>query len=121
MYAQQMHGFRRICVNPAFDLPQHKDILYEGTFEFFNPRKDGKTTFTITTEIIQHFAEMEAHQFDGIADEDREKVYGLFADNDTTVNCEDIFLQHYENVVHFHGEHRLNRHVVEETLIPLII
>ena len=54
-------------------------------------------------------------------DEDREKVYGLFADNDTTVNCEDIFLQHYENVVHFHGEHRLNRHVVEETLIPLII
>lgn len=121
MYAQQMRGFNRICVNPAFDLPQHKDILYEGTFEFFNPRKDGKNTFTITPEIIQHFAEMEAHQFDGITDEDREKVYGLFADNDTTVNCEDIFLQHYENVVHFHGEHRLNRHVVEETLIPLII
>ena len=120
MYAQQMRSFKRICINPAFDLSQHKDILYEGTFEFLNARKDGATTFAITTEIIGHFAEMEAHQFDGITDEDRENVYGLFADNDTTVNCEDVFRQHYKNVIHFHGEHRLNRQVVEEVLVPLI-
>ena len=117
MYAQQMRGLKRICVNPAFDLPQHKDILYEGTFEFFNARKDGETTFTITPEIITHFEEMGAHQFDGITDEDRGNVYGLFADNDTTVNCEDIFRQHYQN---FHGEHRLNRQVIEGVLVPLI-
>lgn len=120
MYAQQIRGFKRICVNPAFDLPQHKDILYEGVFDFFNPRKNGETTFTITSEIVSHFEEMEAHQFDGVTDEDREKVYGLFADNDTTVNCEDIFRQHYQNVIHFHGKHRLNRQVIEEVLVPLI-
>lgn len=118
MYAQQIRGFKRICVNPAFDLPQHKDILYEGTFEFFNPRKNGETTFTITSEIISHFEEMEAHQFDGVTDEDRENVYGLFADGDTTVNCEPIFRQHYQNVIHFHGEHRLNRQVIEEVIVP---
>ncbi len=120
MYAQQMRGLKRICVNPAFDLSQHKDILQEGTFEFLNTRLDGETTFTITPEIISHFEEMEAHQFDGITDEDRENVYGLFADNDTTVNCEDIFRQHYQNVIHFHGEHRLNRQVIEDVLVPLI-
>ncbi len=120
MYAQQLRGFKRICVNPAFDLPQHTDILYEGTFDFFNPRKNGETTFTITPEIINHYNEMEAHQFDGITDEDRENVYGLFADNDTTVNCENLFLLHYKNIIHFHGEHRLNRQVIEETLVPLI-
>ena len=120
MYAQQMHGFKRICVNPAFDLPQHKDILYEGTFDFFNPRKNGETSFTITPEVISHFAEMEAHQFAGITDEDRNNVYGLFADNDNTVNCEDIFRQHYQNVIHFHGEHRLSRQVIEAVLMPLI-
>ncbi len=54
MYAQQMRGFKRICINPAFDLPQHKDILYEGTFEFLNPRKNGETTFVITPDIIRH-------------------------------------------------------------------
>ena len=120
MYAQQMRGFKRICINPAFDLSQHKDILHEGTFEFLNTRLNGETTFTITPEVISHFEEIEAHQFDGITDEDRENVYGLFADNDTTVNCEDIFRQHYQNVIHFHGEHRLNRQVIEEVLVPLI-
>lgn len=120
MYAQQMHGFKRICVNPAFDISKHKDILREGTFEFFNPRKDGEKTFTITQDIIQHFAEMEAHQFDGITDEDRDNVYGLFADNDTTVNCEDIFRKYYKNVIHFRGEHRLNRQVIEEVIVPLV-
>lgn len=120
LYTQQMRGFKRICINPAFDLSQHKDILKEGAFEFFNPRKDGAKAFTITTEIIQHFAEMEAHQFDGITDKDRVNVYGLFADNDTTVNCEDIFRQHYKNFSHFHGEHRLNREVIEKVLVPLI-
>ena len=120
MYAQQMRGFKRICINPAFDLSQHKDILHEGTFKFLNPRPDGATLFTITPEVISHFEEMEAHQFDDITDEDRENVYGLFADNDTIVNCEDIFRQHYQNVIHFHGEHRLNRQVIEEVLVPLI-
>ena len=120
MYTQQMRGFKRICINPAFDISKHKDILKEGSFEFFNPRKNGDSTFTITPEIIQHFAEMEAHQFDGITNDDKENVYGLFADNDTTVNCEDIFLQHYKNVVHFHGEHRLNRQVIEDVLVPLV-
>ncbi len=120
LYAQQMRGFKRVCVNPAFDISQHKDILYEGTFKFLNARKDGATTFAITPEVLDHFAEMEAHQFDGITDKDRENVYGLFADNDTTVNCEDVFRQHYKNVIHFHGEHRLNRQVVEELLVPLI-
>lgn len=119
-WGQERGVFKRICINPAFDLSQHKDILQEGTFEFLNTRLDGETTFTITPEIISHFEEMEAHQFDGITDEDRENVYGLFADNDTTVNCEDIFRQHYQNVIHFHGEHRLNRQVIEDVLVPLI-
>ena len=120
MYAQQMRDFKRICVNPAFDISQHEDILKVGTFEFFNPRKNGDTVFTITPEIIGHYVGLVKHQFDGITDHDVENVYGLFADNDTTINCEDIFLQHYRNVVHFHGEHRLNRQVVEGVLVPLV-
>lgn len=121
MYAQQMRGFKRICVNPAFDLSTHKDILREGTFEFFNPRKDGKKTFSITSNIIQHFAEMEVHQFDGITDGDREYVFGLFADKDTTINCEPVFLQHYTNVVHFHGDHRLGRLTIQQVVVPLVL
>ena len=121
MYAQQMRGFKRICVNPAFDISTHKDILREGTFEFFNPRKDGKKTFSITRDIIRHFNEMEAHQFVGITDDDREYVFGLFADNDTTVNCEDIFRNYYKNVIHFHGGHRLDRKTIQQVVVPLVL
>ena len=121
MYAQLMQGFKRICVNPAFDISQHKDILREGTFEFFNPRKNGEKTFTITSEVIDHFKEMEAHQFDGITDYDREYVFGLFADNDTTVNCEPVFLKHYTNVDHFHGGHRLDRLTIQQVIVPLVL
>ena len=115
-----MRGFKRICVNPAFDISTHKDILREGTFEFFNPRKDGKKTFSITADIIQHFAEMEVHQFVDIDNVDHENVYGLFADGDTTVNCENIFLRHYPKSLHFNGDHRLSRQAREEVLVPLI-
>ena len=118
MYAQQMRGFRRICVNPAFFMSKQSKALKEGTFEFFNPRK--AKTFTITHETIEHFSEIETHQFDGITGKDQEIVFGLFGDEDTTVNCEEAFLQHYKNVIHFHGEHRLNRQVIEEVVVPLI-
>ena len=121
MYAQQMRCVKRICVNPAFDISTHDDILKVGTFEFFNPRKDGEKTFSITPDIIQHFNEMEAHQFDGITDHDREYVFGLFADNDTAVNCEPIFLKHYTNVVHFHGRHRLDPETIQQVIVPLVL
>lgn len=134
MYAQQMRGFKRICVNPAFYMSGchsssiitiiknflNPPLLSKGTFDFYNHRKNGDTSFTITQEIIKHYSEMETHQFDCITDEDRENVYGLFADNDTIVNCEDVFRQHYDNVIHFHGEHRLNQQVIKEVLVPLI-
>jgi len=120
MYAQQMRGFKRICVNPAFYMSKQSKALKEGTFEFFNLRKDGAKTFTITHKTIEHFSEMETHQFDGITVKELDIVFGLFGDEDTIVNCEEAFLRHYKNVIHFHGEHRLNRQVIEEALVPLI-
>ena len=120
MYAQQMFGFNRICVNPAFFMSKESKVLKVGTFEFFKPRLDGQKSFVITEEIMQNYAEMEAHQFDGITMADREKVWGMFGNNDTQVNCERVFLEHYHNVIHFEGGHRLDDVAISEVLIPLI-
>ena len=120
MYAQQMFGYKRIIVNPAFNMSTKSTVLTPGTFEFFNPREDGAKEFTITPEIISHFAEMEAYQFDGITEWDRDNVWGLFADNDDLVHCDDTFKEHYKNYMTFHGEHRLNPEVIKGTVIPLI-
>ena len=116
MYAQQMRGYNRICVNPAFEM----SMLTVGTHEYFKPRKDGTTHFEITSEIIRHHAEMEMHQFDGITETDRKQVWGMFADNDQQVNGESLFLQYYNQVIHFSGEHRMDDRVIEDGLVRLI-
>ena len=120
MYAQQMRGYNRICVNPAFEMSKKSKMLTVGTHEYFKPRKDGTTYFEITQEIIHHHAEMEEHQFDGITEADRKQVWGMFADNDQQVNGESLFLQYYNQVIHFSGEHRMDDRVIEDVLVPLI-
>lgn len=120
MYTQQMRGYKRICVNPAFEMSKKSEVLRVGTHKHFKPRKDGTTHFEITPEIIRHHAEMEEHQFDGITDEDRRQVWGLFADNDRQVDGKAVFMEHYNQIVHFHGEHRMDDEVIRTVLVPLI-
>lgn len=120
MYCQQMFGFKRIIVNPAFFMSKYSHVLQVGTFPFLNPRKDGATYFTITPEIIRHFAAIEEHQFEGITDWDRSHVWGLFGRNDDQVNCQGTFLEHYRNIAYFDGGHRLDADIIAASLIPLI-
>jgi len=123
MYAHQLPAdFVRICVNPALHLSRITDILKPGTFDFFQPRKDGKTQFTITEEIIQHFREMEEHQFDNWKASAPENLLcmGLFGTEDTTVNCREEFQRYYPNVQTFEGGHRMNQKVLKNVVVPII-
>ena len=123
MYAQQLPAaFFRICVNPAFHISEQPEILKVGTFDFFQPRKDGQTQFTITEEIIQHYREMEAHQFDNYSPYNSENILcmGLFGNHDTTVNCREEFMRYYSNVQIFEGEHRMNQKVLKNVVLPII-
>ena len=123
MYAQQLHGFTRICVNPSFWCSRKYDLLFVGRHKWLNRRKDGETEFHVTKETIAHFQEMEAHQFDGITDEDRFLCHGLFGDEDTVLSSETMpeFERHYPGMAHvFPGGHRLNADVVTRSLLPYI-
>ena len=120
MYAQQMRGFKRICVNPAFNMSRLSKVLKTGEHEFLNRRKDNQKTFRITRDIIQHFNQMERQQFKDITPEEQELCWGLFGINDTTVNTYDLFRKYYTQATRFEGEHRLNEKVLRHTVIPLI-
>ena len=120
MYAQQMHGFRKICVNPAFNMSTMSKVLKTGEHPFLNGRKDNQKTFRITREIIQHFNQMERQQFKGITDFDLANTSGLFGIHDDFVNTYDLFRRHYPNAERFDGEHRLNDKVLKKVIIPLI-
>ena len=124
MYAQQLHGFLRICVNPSFWLSQKHDILFVGKHRWLNRRLNGETEFEVTKETIEHFRGMEAHQFDGVTDEDRALCHGLFGAEDDTILASEtrpVFEQHYSGMSRmFHGGHRMNAEVVCHVLIPFI-
>ena len=97
--------------------------MYVGKHKWLNRRKDGETEFHVTKETIAHFQEMEAHQFDGITDEDRFLCHGLFGDEDTVLSAETMpeFERHYPGMAHvFPGGHRLNADVVTQSLLPYI-
>lgn len=120
MYAQQMFGFRKICVNPAFNMSTMSKVLKTGVHKFFNGRKDNQKEFRITRETIQHFNMMERQQFKGITDFDKENTWGLFGIHDTQVNTYDLFKKHYTKAKRFDGEHRLNEKVLKAEVVPLI-
>ena len=123
MYAQMLHGFVRICVNPSFWISKKYDVLYVGKHKWLNRRKDGATEFHVTKETIAHFQELEARQFDGVTDDDRTLCHGLFGDADELVGPESkaAFELHYPGMARsFPGGHRMNAQVVPQTLLPYI-
>lgn len=120
MYAQQMFGYKKICVNPAFNMSTMSKVFKTGEHKFLNGRKDNQKTFKITKEIIQKQNIMERQQFKGITPFDRENTYGLFGIHDTTVNTYDIFKKYYKNAQRFNGEHHLNENALKTAVIPLV-
>lgn len=119
MYAQQMFGYKKICVNPAFNMSTLSKVFRTGEHKFLNGRKDSQKTFKITKEIIQKQNMMERQQFKGITPFDRENTYGLFGIHDTTVNCYDLFKKYYTNAQRFDGEHHLNEKALRTAVVPL--
>lgn len=120
MYAQQMRGFKRICVNPALNMSTMSKVLKTGVHKFFNRRKDNSKEFKITKEIIQHHNMMERAQFKGITDFDKEYCYGLFGINDPMVKTYDTFRKYYPHAIRFEGEHRLNAKVLQKVVLPIV-
>ena len=120
MYAQQMRNFKRICVNPAFNMSTMSKVLKTGEHKFFNRRRDNSKTFRITRDIIQHHNQMERRQFDNITAEQKETCWGLIGINDPQVKTYDMFKKHYANAIKFDGGHQLNEKVLKKTLVPLV-
>ena len=118
MYAQQMTGFKRILVNPAFHVSNTLKKSIGENLPFFSPRQDGATEFKVSETLVKEFEDMEVKQFDNATDP--ENVIALFGNRDTTVNCKSEYLNYYKDFIDFDGEHRLTDENIEKIIAPLI-
>ena len=91
-----------------------------GTQQFQNPRLDGVQEFYVDKNLVKEYKEQSEHRFEGTTDQERKRVYGLFGDEDTTVNTFDMFHKVYPHALHFHGEHRMNDRSFMHSVVPVI-
>ena len=121
MYAEMLRGYDRILVNPALRMGDTmKEHGMMGAQHFQNPRQDGVQDFIVTKALVKEYKDITEKCFDGIDDDEQNRVWGLFGDEDTTVNTYDLFREHYSQAVRFHGEHRMNDNSFMHSVVPVI-
>ncbi len=105
--------------NPHFEMTKFLTSRI-GNHQYKSPRADGIQNFTIDQKLISEFAELQCRQFDGCSKEMRDKIWGLFGDNDTLAHYEPLFLEHYSTSFHFPGNHTPTADEVKQYYVPLI-
>ena len=121
MYTEQLHGFDRICVNPALEIAETMRAHgMTGTQQFQNPRLDGVQEFYVDKALVKEYREVSEQRFQGITPEDEQLVYGLFGDKDDLVDTLEMFSKHYSQYTKFHGEHRMDDKSYMHSVVPVI-
>ena len=121
MYAEMLYGYDRILVNPALEMGETmKEHGMIGAQHFSNPRVDGQQDFMVTKTLVKAYKEVTQLCFNGVNDEEQQRVFGLFGDEDTTVNTFDLFHEHYRQAICFHGEHRMNDQSFMHAVMPVV-
>lgn len=121
-YAQMLVpvvGIPALLGNPHFRMTEFLKQRI-GEHEYKSPRMDGKQQFVIDEALIQEFAELEAIQFDYCAPCYKDKVWGLFGEQDSLAHFEPMFLEHYNQAFHFPGGHTPTSEEVRTWYVPLI-
>ena len=121
MYTEMLYGFDRICINPAFgiaDTMQSHGLT--GKQQFFAPRQDGIQEFYVDKPLVKEYRLTTEGNFQGITDDEQQRVFGLFGDQDPLVHTYDTFTEHYRQAIRFHGEHRMDDHSFMHAVMPLV-
>ena len=120
-YAQMIApvvGIPALLGNPHF---QMSEFLKQriGQHEYKSPRKDGKQSFIIDEALVNEFASLEVTQFDYCNPQFRDRVLGLFGEQDSLAHFEPLFLEHYNRSFHFPGGHTPTADEVRTWYVPL--
>ena len=121
-YAQMIApviGVPALLGNPHFKMMEFLKQRI-GNHQYKSPRADGKQDFTIDDKLIAEFAEVEEHQFDNYSPDSKDKVWGIFGEQDTLAHFEPLFLEHYSHTYHFPGGHTPTAEEVHKYYVPLI-
>lgn len=112
-------GIPALLGNPHLEMTEFlKPRIGKQQYKF--PRKDGKQDFVIDEDLICEFQELQNTQFDNYSPKWKDKVWGIFGEQDTLAHYEPLFLQYYTHNHHFPGGHTPTAEEVKLWYVPLI-
>lgn len=117
--AANIEGIPALLGNPYFMMTEFLKTRI-GEHEYKSPRQNGRQRLVIDEKLICEFSEMEAVQFECCKDENKERIWGLFGENDTLAHFEPLFMEHYKHAYHFPGGHTPTADEVKEWYVPLV-
>ena len=120
-YAQMVApvaGIPALLGNPHFQMTEFLKQRI-GEHQYKSPRKDSNQNFIIDESLIEEFAELEAKQFDCCTPSSKDRIWGLFGEQDTLAHFEPLFLEHYSQSFHFPGGHTPTAEEVRTWYVPL--
>ena len=121
-YAQMLApivGVPALLGNPHFQMTEFLKQRI-GEQEYKSPRQNDNQKFVIDDALIQEFAELEATQFNHCHPDYKDRIWGLFGEQDTLAHFEPLFLEHYTYSFHFPGGHTPTADEVRNWYVPLI-
>lgn len=121
-YAQMIApiiGVPALLGNPHFKMTEFLQSRI-GTQQYKSPRANGIQNFIIDEALIQEFAELEAEQFACCNPYYKDRIWGIFGEQDTLAHFEPLFLEHYNNAYHFPGAHTPTEQETKTWYVPMI-
>lgn len=112
-------GVPALLSNPHFKMTEFLKARI-GEHEYKSPRADGKQEFVIDEQLISEFEALEKVQFCYTNPYWKDKVWGIFGEQDTLAHYEPLFLEHYNNVYRFPGAHTPTVNEVKTWHTPLV-
>lgn len=91
-----------------------------GEHQYKSPRMDGKQDFVIDEALISEFEELQKEQFKNVSPYWKDKIWGIFGEQDTLAHYKPLFLKYYTNAYSFPGGHTPTAEEVKTWYVPLI-
>lgn len=112
-------GIPALLGNPHFEMTEFLKPRI-GAHQYKSPRMDGKQDFVIDETLIHEFGEVQKMQFSNCSPLWKDKVWGIFGEQDTLAHYKPLFLEHYTHAFDFPGAHTPTADEVKEYYVPLI-
>ena len=91
-----------------------------GEHQYKSLRMDGKQDFVIDEALISEFEELQKEQFKNVSPYWKDKIWGIFGEQDSLAHYKPLFLKYYTNAYSFPGGHTPTAEEVKTWYVPLI-